>query len=161
MPLRITFKIQFKLRWISATVCSSKVLKTKCLLLFGIILKRPTVQFYTHRFRRWRFLRTFEFIVKVCCATSSSGGTSVFESCCHCPEGLIQLMLRNPLENEARFLYFTIQHPGDLISLSSCSCRFSFGYRFSSHFVLAGANTANQPKIIRALDAFTFGVCRG
>ena len=52
------------------------------------------------------------------CASTSSSGTPLFESCCHFPEGFIDLMQRGPREREARYLQFTIQRPGDLIYIS-------------------------------------------
>ena len=55
--------------------------------------------------------------IKIWCASTSSTGTRFFKRCCHSPEGFLELMQRGPRERESRYLQFTLQRSGGLISI--------------------------------------------
>ena len=102
--------------------------------------------------------------VKVWCAYTSSSVTRLFESCCHSPEGFIELMQRGPRDREARYLQFTLQRPGDLIYIPHLLAHAVSTLDTGSPRILSGwdvATTSNQHVILQTLDEYTFGVRRG
>ena len=102
--------------------------------------------------------------IKIWCASTSSTDTRVFESCCHSPEGFIELLQRGPRERESRYLRFTLQRPEDLIYIPHLLAHAVLTLDTDSPTILSGwdaATTSNQQFILQTLDEYTFGVRRG
>ena len=114
--------------------------------------------------RRRRFFALLNKGVKVWCAFTSSSVTRLFERCCHSPEGFIELMQRGPRERDARWLQFTLQHPGDLIYIPHLLAHAVLTLDTGSPRILSGwdaATTSNQLVILQTLDECFFDVRGG
>ena len=73
-------------------------------------------------------------------------------------------MKRGPREREARYLYFTIQRPGDLIYIPHLLAHAVLTLDTGSRTILSGwdaTTTSNQRVVLQTLDEYTFGVRRG
>ena len=76
----------------------------------------------------------------------------------------MELMQCGPCEREARYLRFTLQHPGDLIYIPHVLAHAVLVLDTRSPTISSGwdgATTSNERVILRTLDEYTFGVRRG
>ena len=102
--------------------------------------------------------------VKIWCASTSSSGIRLFESCCHSSGGFIEMMQGGPREREASYLQFILQRPGDLVYVPHLLAHAVLTFETSSPTILSGwdaATTSNQHVIPQTLDEYTFGLRRG
>ena len=141
--------------------CFRDQIVTSCM---GLLIKGP---WFTYAHTEIGGGASFALVnkrIKIWCASTSSRGTRFFERCCQSPEGFVELMQRGPRERESRFLQFTLQRPGDLISIPHLLAHAVLNLDTSSPTILSGwdaATTTNQQIILQTLDEYTVGVRRG
>ena len=92
--------------------CFSEQVVTTCT---GLLIKGPGFTFVHTEIGGGASFALLSKGIKICCGSTSSTGTRLFERCCQSPEGFIELMQRSPREREARYLLFTLQRPDNLI----------------------------------------------
>ena len=141
--------------------CFLNQIVTSCM---GLLIKGPWFTYAHTEIGGGASFALLKTDIRIWCASTSSTGTRFFESCCHSPEGFIELMQRGPRELESRCLQFTLQRPGDLIYIPHLLARAVLTLDTGSPTILSGwdaATTTNQQIIIQTLDEYTFGVRRG
>ena len=101
--------------------------------------------------------------IKACCASTSSGGTSVFERCCQSPEGFTEFLQRGSRKRETRYSQITPQRPDILIYIPHLLAHAVLTSDTGSPTILSGRDatttpTTNQQIVIQTLDEYTFPV---
>ena len=121
----------------------------------GLIIKCPCFTFAHTEIGGGASFALLNKGIRIWCASISSTGTSLFERCCHSPEGFIVIMQRGPHDHEARYLRFTIQRPGYWIYIPLLLAHAVLTVDAGSPRILFGwdaATTSNHRVILRTLD---------